>query len=132
MPKSGLLLCLALLLTNTPSLAADDEPKPAQTAYVELKPALVTNLNGGPDYIRCDVQLMTRQPERVPDIELHSPALRNEMLLLLADQDGNQLLTAAGKDSLQKKALAALRKTLKQQAGEELIEQLYFTTYYVR
>jgi flagellar FliL protein len=132
MPKSGLLSAIALLLSTALGQANDGEDAAPPTAYVELKPALVTNLNGGPDYIRCDVQLLTRQPERVPDIELHSPALRHEMLLLLADQDGRQLLSPAGKEGLQKKALAALRQTMKQQTGEELIEQLYFTTYYVR
>ena len=103
-----------------------------EVAYFELKPSIVGNLSGGPKYIRCDIQLMTQQAERVADIELHAAALRHEIFMLLADQDGKSLLTAHGKESLRKQILKALQGALADKTGDALIRDLYFTSFYVQ
>lgn len=133
MRKSALFLTSMLLAAGN-AYPEDEAPAPPapEPTYFELKPSLVTNLNGGPQYIRCDIQLMTEQAERVGDIAFHTPALRNELLLLLVEQDGSQLLTAAGKAALRRQALAALRQVLKEKAGDELVKDLFFTNYYVQ
>ena len=132
MRKSGMFLASTLLLVGGLCQGAEQADAISERSYFELKPSLVTNLNGGPQYIRCDVQLMTEDPDRVSDIALHAPALRHEMLLLLVEQDGSKLTGVAGKAALRQRALAAIRKVLKQKAGDELVQDLYFTSYYVQ
>lgn len=122
---------IATLALPVPTALADGEP-PADPAYLALKPSIVSNLTGGPKYIRCDVQLMTKQTEALPKIELHSPALRHAILMLIAGEDGKQLKSREGKEKLRQKALAAVQEQLKTLAGEPFVEDLYFTNYYVK
>jgi len=129
MLKPFYLLAIILCISFTSVHAGDDE---AQVTYFELKPSLVSNVNGAAKYIRCDVQLMTNHPDKLEDIQLHSPALRHELLMMFADEDGGTLMTPDGKESLRKRAREALQTVLKDKAGKALIEELYFTSYYVQ
>jgi flagellar FliL protein len=135
-----LFLCLLCLCLPSLAFAADDEeeekPKPVPL-YHQLEQPLVTNLVGGPKFIRAEVQFMYYQPEEVEYeskdlLTKHSPALRHEMLLLLIDQDGKALKTPAGKEKLRKTAVKALRKLMEEKTGQPVIEDLFFTSYYVR
>ena len=67
-------MLLAAVLVAGPVLGADDEEPPAEIGYYALTPSIVSNLSGGPKYIRCDVQLMTSNAQTLPQIELHAAA----------------------------------------------------------
>lgn len=132
-----LFLCLCCLCWPLAVHAADDEEPDTKPVpqYFELSKSLVTNLNGGPRFIRCAVQLMyyaSDDDDNEALLTLHSPALRHEMLLLLVEQDGKVLTTPAGKDQLRKAAIESLRTIMEEQTGKPVIEDLYFTSYYVR
>lgn len=105
-------------------------PAPAQ--YFALEPPFVVNLigsTGGARYLQVEVQLMTRDPEALKTIELHSPALRAKLLMLFAQQDAEQLMTRAGKEQLQAQALAEVRKLMTAETGKPAADQLLFTSF---
>lgn len=122
---------LALALICGLAQAADDAP-PIDIAYYKLKPSIVSNLTGGPRYIRCDIQLMTEYASTLPEIELHEPALRHRILMLITGQDGNALRTRDGKESFRLSALEAVQAELEALTGEKLVHDLYFTSFYVK
>jgi len=126
--------CLMLLLA-LPLLAKDDDEEEPQekvpVAYVKLPPSFITNVQQGAQYIRCDIQLLTKTADNVPDIELHAPALRHELLLLLSDQNGKELKSKNGQEKLRKTALKAVQGVLDKLAGKDLISDLFFTYYIV-
>ena len=122
-------LCAYLLMTSTAALAEDDKP---DIGHYPLKPSFVSNLRGGPKYIRCDIQLMTEQAAEIPKIELHTPALRHSILMLLAGQDGKKLKTREGKEELRQAALQSVRAQLEELSGDAIVNDLYFTAYYVK
>jgi len=127
------LAMLALSGAFNLAIAADEEEKPpVEIGYYKLSPSIVSNLSGGPKYIRCDIQLMTEQAAEIPKIELHSPALRHAILMLIAGQDGKQLQTRDGKEGLRKEALQAMQVQLEELTGQAIIKDLYFTAYYVK
>ena len=127
------LALLALSGALTLAVAADEEEKPpVDIGYYALKPSIVSNLSGGPKYIRCEIQLMTEQAAEIPKIELHSPALRHAILMLIAEQDGKQLQTREGKEGLRKEALQAMQAQLEDLTGQAIVNDLYFTAYYVK
>ena len=126
------LLLMAQILFTTPVFSADDEETAIDIGYYALKPSIVSNLTGGPKYIRCDIQLMTEQAVQLPLIELHSAALRHRILMLLAGQDGKQLQTREGKETLRKAALGAVKDQLESFTGQPIVKDLYFTAYYVK
>lgn len=127
--RSAIVLCASLVVTSTTAASEDDK---IDIAYYPLKPSFVSNLRGGPKYIRCDIQLMTEQASEVPKIELHTPALRHSILMLLAGQDGKQLKTREGKEELRQAALQSVRARLEEMSGDAIVDDLYFTAYYVK
>ncbi len=127
-----LLLSLYLGLTTSLLSAADEVEKPRTIAYYELSPSIVVNVRGKAKYIRCDVQLMTRDQEKLSTISLHAPALRHELILLLGDQQGTEIRSTKGKEKLRKAALKLLQGVMKNMIGDEAINDLFFTTYLVQ
>lgn len=129
----AILALLALSGASTLVVAADEEEKPpVDVGYFAMKPSIVSNLSGGPKYIRCDIQLMTEQAAEIPTLELHSAALRHAILMLIAGQDGKQLQTREGKEGLRKEALQAMQTQLEELTGNPIVNDLYFTAYYVK
>jgi flagellar FliL protein len=124
-------LCLVLCFAAAVP-AADDEEDPGEIGYFALEPSIVSNLTGGPKYIRCDVQLMTRQASEIPKIELHVAAVRHAILMLLSGQDGEKLKTREGKEALRKAALDVTKTQLEELTGSPIVDDLYFTAYYVK
>ncbi len=131
--KISRLFLLVLLLTSPMGLlAGEDEAEKKQIEYFKLSPSLIVNVQGKAKYIRCDVQLMTRDSDALEAIKLHAPALRHELLLLLGDQQGAELKDPKGKEKLRKAALKAVQKVMEKMTGDEAVEDLFFTSYFVQ
>lgn len=128
----GFLSLFLLLQISLPVQAEEEETAKAPPAYFQLKPSIVSNLNGGPRYLRADVQILAADAEAVADLEVHAPALRHEFLMLLTEQDGKALKTPDGKEQLRKAAIAAFQKIMTEKAGKEAVKDLFFTAFYVR
>ena len=124
------LLYLSLTQTGVTAEEVDKEIKPV--AYYSLSPSLITNVKGDAKYIRCDVQLMTRDKDNLAEIELHAPALRHDLLLLLSEQQGDELKKPNGKEKIRKAALKLIRTRMKDLSGDARIDDLYFTSYFVQ
>lgn len=118
-----------------PALSADateetEEKKPL--LYFELKPSIVANMQKGAKYLRADIQLMTREEESLEQIKHHAPALRHELFMLISDQEGSQLKDPKGKKSFRESALKALQKTMLALTGKEMVEDLFFSSFFVQ
>ncbi len=129
-------LPLLLLLFSHPGsgMAADEEETgegKTRAAYFSLSPSLITNVQDGADYARCEIELMTLDEKNLEDIQLHAPAIRHELLLLLGDQKGSALKTPSGKERFRKQALKAAARVMKEQTGNPSVDDLFFTSYFV-
>jgi flagellar FliL protein len=123
------MLLLAVLATGA---RAEDPPATSQPNYHELSPSLIANLPTGARYVRCDVQLMTMDAGQLEDIQLHAPAIRHALLMLLSEQDGAKLNTPEGKEALRQEALRLTRATLQELTGRVGVEDLFFTAFFVQ
>jgi flagellar FliL protein len=121
------LLCLAV---STGAEEVEEEKK--QLAYISLDPSLITNIKGGAEYIRCDVQLMTKDEANLEDIKLHAPIIRHELLLLLGDQQGTEINTPEGREVLRQKALEVASGVVLEETGKNSVYDLYFTSFFVQ
>jgi len=126
------LILLFGVVVNLPMTALAEEGGGPQSAYHELSPSLVVNLPQGARYIRCDVQLMTLEAGLLPELQLHAPAIRDSLLMLLSEQDGAKLKTAEGKEQLRQDAIDATRKLMKELIGKGVIDDLFFTAFFVQ
>ncbi|PVV07483.1 MAG: flagellar basal body protein FliL [gamma proteobacterium symbiont of Ctena orbiculata] len=131
-------MLLALMMLVTPPLFAEDEEAEETEeatqviSYYQVKPSLTANLASGGKYIRCDVQLMTNDELFLEELNLHGPAIRHSLLLLLSEQDGKSIKTPSGKEALRKKALSAIGKLMQELSGKNELKALFFTTFLVQ
>ena len=132
MPAARFPVPLLLLILCLPLVAGAEDSAPPQPAYHELSPSLVVNLPKGARYIRCDVQLMTLDAALVGEIELHAPAIRDALLMLLSEQDGAALKNAAGKEQLRQDAIDTIRTLMKELVGKPVVDDLFFTAFFVQ
>lgn len=101
---------------------------PAQ--YYALDPAFVVNLadTNAVRYLQADVQIMTRDAATATALELHTPAIRNRLLLLFGQQSSAQLAQRSAKERLQEKALAEVIAVLRSESAPDKVEAVLFTS----
>ena len=127
-------LAAALAAPLHASAKKEAAPPADGVQYYALAPALISNVQapGKPRFLRCEVQYQSGKPDAVAKLNLHGPALRHALLLLLVEQDAASLQTPAGRDQLRQAALATSRAVLEAQTGDTWIDDLYFTSFYVQ
>lgn len=106
------------------------EAKPS-AIYYPLKPEFVTNFNvrGRQRFMKVDITLMLRDNAVVPALELHMPALRNALVMLMRGQVYEELQTPEGKELLRQHALTAVQEVLEAEIGKPGVEQVLFTNF---
>ncbi|RPD88882.1 flagellar basal body protein FliL [Luteimonas sp. 100069] len=117
-------------LFNRTAEPATRLPAPAQ--YLPMAPAFVVNLEDtpmGPRYLQVEVQLVTRDPLAVAELQKHEPALRARLLMLFAQQTHAGVATRAGKEALQAQALAEVQALMTEETGKPSAEALLFTSF---
>ena len=123
---------LIILVSATPVFAEDEVGDTPTISYYEIKPSLVANLASGGKYIRTDIQLMTTDESYKEHLDLHGPAIRHTLLLLLSEQDGRTIKTSGGKEALRKEAMSAVTQVMQDLSGEDGLQELFFTTFFVQ
>jgi len=123
-----LLVLVATAAPVTSSLAAQ-----ADAAYYKLHPDFVVNLSGAGSrhFLLATVQVMTHDPVVIEQIKLHSPALRDALLMLLSGQAYDSVDTPENRKKLQQDALAALNSVMERETGSASLEGLYFTNFVI-
>ncbi|MDX1496053.1 MAG: flagellar basal body-associated FliL family protein [Salinisphaeraceae bacterium] len=99
--------------------------------YLEITPNFVVNLED-PDlmrYLQLDLQIMARDAKTLAEVETYMPEIRNNLLLMFAQQKYEQLLPRSGKEALQKAALEEINKVLKSHGGKGNVEAVLFTSF---
>lgn len=109
-------------------------PKPElseKALYMPLDPAFVVNFKNeqAMRFLQVGVTLMSHDPKAIEAAKDANPVIRNALLLLFSNQDGNTLAGADGKRKLQEQALTAVQKIVHKQTGRNGIEALYFTSF---
>jgi len=99
--------------------------------YLALDPAFVVNLND-PEamrFLQVQVEVMTRDPKALEAVKLHTPRIRNALLMLFGQQRSQDIATREGKEALQKKVLEEIQRILKEETGNPGVEAVYFTSF---
>lgn len=108
-------------------------PPPAgPPLFLALDPAFVVNFDAeqAVRFLQVAVQIETRDPATVELLKTNDPIVRNDLLLLFANQKYAQLSTREGKEALRTQALEAVRKVLASAGGHpERLEAVYFTSF---
>jgi len=108
----------------------EDAKSPAM--YVALDPPFVVNFEAEQlvRFLQVTVQVMSRDPVTVDLIKQNDPVVRNDLLLLLGNQNYATISSRDGKEKLRQQSLDAVRKVVKSAGGKsELVEAVYFTSF---
>lgn len=145
-PKSKKLLyiILAVLLLGGGGggayffLKGGDTKEPAKAApaappiYVNLDPPFVVNFEADSvvRFLQITIGLMTRDPVTADILKKNDPRVRNDLLMLLGNQEYATIASREGKLKLQEQSLAAVRTIVQSLEGEPAkVEALYFTSF---
>lgn len=99
--------------------------------YHELHPAFVANFSGKSkkNYMQVYIVAMAYEASVIEDLQLHTPAIRNDVLMTLSATSSNEIETVEGKEQLRKKVLAQIQQTMLDKTGSEGVEDIYFTKF---
>ena len=124
----------ALFLTHGHSASAKTAAhKPlAPPLYLALDPAFVVNFQADQvvRFLQVSIEVMSRDQPTLDLLKDNDPVVRNDLLILLANQKYATIASPAGKEQLRADALAAIRKDLVQAGGDpKRLEAVYFTSF---
>lgn len=117
--------------TKEEKKAKADHAEKAKAYYVELGEPLIVNFveNNQIRYLQVKMEVMTHD-ETMPDvIKEHMPLIRNNLLMMLSDLDYETISTFTGKQKIRDEALAEIQGIMKDQTGDKVVEELYFTSF---
>lgn len=80
-------------------------------------------------FLQVDIEVMARDEAVIDAFTLHRPMIRNNLLLLLARQDYQEISTPEGKEKLRTEITAEINKIMKERGSEQGIEQVFFTKF---
>lgn len=94
--------------------AEASETVAAPAIYYPLKPNFTVNfdVNGRQRFLQTELTLMYRDPDVVKTLELHMPAVRNGLVMLLSSQIFDELQTVEGKEKLRAAALKTVQEII--------------------
>lgn len=99
--------------------------------YLPLEPAFVVNFrdNESLRYLQVGVTLMSHDPAAIEVAKGADPVIRDALVSLFSSQDYTIISNTAGRQALQAKALAAVRRIVQARLGRPGIDALYFTSF---
>ena len=146
--KKGLIIVVVLLLVLAGGgfaafkmLGGKEDPKKKEAVkkeqllparYVTLDPPFVVNFQAESTvrFLQITIGIMTRDAEVEKLIKDNDPRIRNDLLLILGNQNYESVSKLEGKEELRGRSLEAVRTVVKDSGGDpKKVEALYFTSF---
>lgn len=129
-----LLLALGLTLPVLAETEIAADGLQAKPIYYTLEPALVGNYGSGQrlGYYKADVALRVDSGEAEARVRHHEPLIRNQLVMLFAQQVNEELGGVEAKEALRREALKQVRQVLETEAGKPLVEDLLFNNLIIQ
>ena len=105
--------------------------KPKEAIYINFDPAFVVNFqdaDGRTKFLKAEVNAVTRDSDMAEALENNMPLIRNNLVLLFSRQIYEDLVSHEGKERLREEALTEVRKLMKQETGNDAVENVLFTS----
>jgi flagellar protein FliL len=127
------ILGLLLLVSSLPASAA--EQASADPGYVSLGEPLVLNLTTEGtrlSFVQLKAEVLIKDESDADLVEMHIPALRHQLILMLSEQNAADMKTATKREQLRQKISAKMRSVFKQLTGKDDIEEVLFSSFLVQ
>ena len=99
--------------------------------YQPIDPPFLVNYEdqGMLRYLQVGITVMARDQIVIDATLLNMPQIRNDLIMLFADQKQETLVSREGKEELRLQAMEQIQAILNREIGHPGIETLYFTTF---
>jgi flagellar FliL protein len=100
--------------------------------YVTLDPPFVVNFEAESSvrFLQITIGIMTRDLEIEKILKDNDPRIRNDLLMILGNQNYESVSKLEGKEALRTRSLESVRAVVKDSGGEPAkVEALYFTSF---
>lgn len=106
----------------------------SNVSYYGFEPDITTNfIKDGNDYrlgfVRLAIEVMVPNPDYVSVVEHHAPLLRDTFIKILGSAPERQIKTMTGRDQLRMKCLERAQELMRQETGNPVIQDVFFTKY---
>ncbi|MBQ0724290.1 MAG: flagellar basal body-associated FliL family protein [Cycloclasticus sp.] len=108
---------------------SDEDDSVVSTAtYLPLSPAFLVNFKtGNIRVLKVEISLLATDDKVIDAVKLHDPVIRNNILLLLSNQDPEALKTLDGKMGLQAAIKGEINKVLADKQVPSNVKDVFFT-----
>lgn len=114
-------------------LPAPANPSAYQATYFQLQQPFTSNMSDTDAFAQISVAVSSYYDMRVIDaVKTHEMAIRSQVLMMLAQQPEETLMTPQGKQQLQAKIKSIINDVLKQKTGYGGIDNVYFTNFVIQ
>ena len=114
-------------------LPAPANPTAYQATYFQLQAPFTSNMSDSDAFAQISVAISTYYDLRVIDaIKTHEMAIRSQVLMMLAQQPQEALMTPEGKRALQGRIKNIINEILKQKTGYGGVDNVYFTNFVIQ
>ncbi len=115
---------------------AEDEPSESlePPMYHSMDPQFVVSFRDQKKarFMQFSFEIMTRDKDVIEQLELHNPAVRSSLLLLIDSQDSAQMITREGKEQLLLEMTDDINNTLEEMGAEPGVEAAYYKTFVIQ
>lgn len=111
---------------------SDEPAKPKEPAvYVALPEAVTTSVMGGKKSrtVQIKMSFVVRGDKAKEQVQDHMPQLKNDILMLVSQQNADEIKTPEGRVALQEKTLAQVQTTLTELVGDPVVEKVLFVSF---
>ncbi len=123
------------LLIGAGSVAAEEEGG-SSTNYYALKPAFVANFGTGQTkklkFLKAEITVRASSGVAINNVMNNDALVRHEIVMLLSKQTEESLTSSKGQETVRKAALEVVQAALKEETGDEQINDLLFTSFVVQ
>jgi len=102
--------------------------------YLTLDPPLIVNIgqNSKARYLQVSLDVMATETAAIDAVKKHMPAIRNNLVLLLSNQQYDLLSTMEGKESLRTQILEQIKSTIAANGEKAEVESVYYTGFIIQ
>ncbi len=140
MPKTRieiLLLSLLLMLFSITLQAAEEGDAAAKKApaYVSLGKPMVLNLATDGRrlaFLQIQADVLVKDDTAKAIVEANIPAIRNQLILMLSEQNAADMKTPAKREEIRKKVTTAVRDMIEEMTNNNDIDEVLFSSFLVQ
>jgi len=117
-----------------PKLDEHGNPIVATVEYHTFKPPFVVNffVAGKQRYLQISLTAMVREPGVMDAVILHTPLIRNKLVMLISGESLDELQTLEGKKQLQAKMLKAIQEIMQQEIKKPGVENILYESFVIQ